>query len=158
MSRLFLCGSLSRSTAAEARPSRSQLPKGVGKPFLSRRQTTLDGKAFNILFRFVVTPMFLFSGTFYPVSRLPEWGQWLAYATPLWHGTQLARDAGSCQLAAIAEPDADRAGSFLKAAGLDIPVFRDVDALAKDVEGKFISAFVRATKPAAACCAQGCCV
>ena len=53
-----------------------------------------DGQAFNILFRFVVTPMFLFSGTFYPVSRLPEWGQWLAYATPLWHGTELARDAG----------------------------------------------------------------
>jgi lipooligosaccharide transport system permease protein len=53
-----------------------------------------DGQAFNILFRFVVTPMFLFSGTFYPISRLPEWGQWLAYATPLWHGTELARAAG----------------------------------------------------------------
>jgi len=53
-----------------------------------------EGQAFNILFRFVVTPMFLFSGTFYPISRLPEWGRWLAYATPLWHGTELARDAG----------------------------------------------------------------
>jgi lipooligosaccharide transport system permease protein len=52
-----------------------------------------DGQAFNVLFRFVVMPMFLFSGTFYPISRLPEWGQWLAYATPLWHGTELARDA-----------------------------------------------------------------
>jgi SAM-dependent methyltransferase len=31
----------------------------------------------------------------------------------------------------------------------------EVDALAKEVEGKFISAFVRATKPAAACCAPG---
>jgi len=26
-----------------------------------------------------------------------------------------------------------------------------------EVEGKFISAFVRATKPAVACCAPGCC-
>jgi arsenite methyltransferase len=32
-----------------------------------------------------------------------------------------------------------------------------VDEIAKDVEGKFISAFVRATKPAAACCAPNCC-
>ncbi len=34
----------------------------------------------------------------------------------------------------------------------------DVDAIAPQVEGKFMSAFVRATKPAqAACCAPGCC-
>jgi myo-inositol 2-dehydrogenase/D-chiro-inositol 1-dehydrogenase len=46
------------------------------------------------------------------------------------HVQELARDSCSCQLAAIAEPDADRAGGFLKAAGLNIPVFRDVDALA----------------------------
>jgi arsenite methyltransferase len=37
-------------------------------------------------------------------------------------------------------------------AGQDI----DVDAVAKEVEGKFISAFVRAVKPAS-CCAPGCC-
>ncbi len=55
---------------------------------------TAEGQAFNILFRFVVTPMFLFAGTFYPVTRLPEWGRWLAYSSPLWHGTELARDAG----------------------------------------------------------------
>jgi lipooligosaccharide transport system permease protein len=50
-----------------------------------------EGQAFNILARFVVTPMFLFSGTFYPISQLPAWGEWLARITPLWHGTQLAR-------------------------------------------------------------------
>jgi lipooligosaccharide transport system permease protein len=52
-----------------------------------------EGQAFNILARFVITPMFLFSGTFYPISRLPEWGQWVARITPLWHGTELARAA-----------------------------------------------------------------
>jgi SAM-dependent methyltransferase len=45
----------------------------------------------------------------------------------------------------------DDARAFLSNSGLD------VDDLAKQVEGKFISAFVRATKPAAACCAPGCC-
>jgi lipooligosaccharide transport system permease protein len=52
-----------------------------------------EGNLFNILFRFVVTPMFLFSGTFYPIDRLPEWGRVLAWISPLWHGTELARDA-----------------------------------------------------------------
>ncbi len=53
-----------------------------------------EGNGFNMLFRFVVTPMFLFSGTFYPISQLPAWGRWLAYVSPLWHGTELARGAG----------------------------------------------------------------
>ena len=52
-----------------------------------------EGSAFNMLFRFVVTPMFLFSGTFYPISQLPLWGRYLAYVSPLWHGTELARGA-----------------------------------------------------------------
>jgi ubiquinone/menaquinone biosynthesis C-methylase UbiE len=33
----------------------------------------------------------------------------------------------------------------------------DVDAIAPLVEGKFMSAFIRATKPAGGCCAPGCC-
>ena len=43
------------------------------------------------------------------------------------------------------------ARTFLAGQGLD------VESLAKEVEGKFISAFVRATKTSAACCAPGCC-
>lgn len=46
---------------------------------------------FAVLFRFVVLPMFLFSGTFFPVQRLPELLRGLAYATPLWHGVELCR-------------------------------------------------------------------
>jgi ubiquinone/menaquinone biosynthesis C-methylase UbiE len=34
---------------------------------------------------------------------------------------------------------------------------QDVDTLARQVEGKFISAFVRATKPGVACCPSPCC-
>lgn len=43
------------------------------------------------VFRFVVIPMFLFSGTFFPVSQLPTWIRVVAYATPLWHGVALSR-------------------------------------------------------------------
>ena len=52
-----------------------------------------EGGPFNALFRFVVIPMTLFSGTFFPVDRLPEWVQPVAWISPLWHGTELARDA-----------------------------------------------------------------
>jgi lipooligosaccharide transport system permease protein len=61
-----------------------------------------EGNFFNMLFRFIVTPMFLFSGTFYPISQLPEWGRWLAYVSPLWHGTELSRDAAIGGLSAAA--------------------------------------------------------
>ncbi len=43
------------------------------------------------LFRFGIVPMFLFSGTFFPVSQLPGWLQPVAYATPLFHGVELTR-------------------------------------------------------------------
>lgn len=43
------------------------------------------------LFRFGVMPMFLFSGTFFPVSQLPAALRVLAYITPLWHGVDLCR-------------------------------------------------------------------
>jgi lipooligosaccharide transport system permease protein len=46
---------------------------------------------FASLFRFVITPMFIFSGTFFPVSQLPEVLQVVAYLTPLWHAVALAR-------------------------------------------------------------------
>ena len=46
--------------------------------------------------------------------------------------------------------DADDARAFLAGEGFDN------DALVSEVAGKFVSAFIRATKPAS-CCAPGCC-
>jgi arsenite methyltransferase len=43
------------------------------------------------------------------------------------------------------------ARGFLSGRGLD------VDTLVSEVEGKFVSAFVRASKPTAGCCSPGCC-
>jgi lipooligosaccharide transport system permease protein len=50
-----------------------------------------EGSSFASIFRFVVTPMFLFSGTFYPISALPHWFRVLAWISPLWHATELSR-------------------------------------------------------------------
>lgn len=51
-----------------------------------------EDAAFAALQRFLVVPLFLFSGTFFPVSQLPAALEWFAYATPLWHGVTLARE------------------------------------------------------------------
>ena len=43
------------------------------------------------IFRFGLVPLFLFSGTFFPISQLPLLLEALAWATPLWHGVALCR-------------------------------------------------------------------
>ena len=47
--------------------------------------------SFAVLYRFGLIPLFLFSGTFFPVTQLPAWIRPVAYATPLWHGVALCR-------------------------------------------------------------------
>jgi lipooligosaccharide transport system permease protein len=47
---------------------------------------------FALLYRFGVIPMFLFSGTFFPVEQLPAGLRPVAWVTPLWHATTLCRD------------------------------------------------------------------
>ena len=46
---------------------------------------------FNVIFRFGITPLFLFSGTFFPIESLPGVLQPIAWLSPLWHGVDLAR-------------------------------------------------------------------
>jgi lipooligosaccharide transport system permease protein len=46
---------------------------------------------FNVIFRFGITPLFLFSGTFFPIESLPAPFQAAAWLSPLWHGVDLTR-------------------------------------------------------------------
>jgi len=48
---------------------------------------------FALVMRIGVFPLFLFSGTFFPVSQLPDWLQPLAVLSPLWHSVELCRMA-----------------------------------------------------------------
>ena len=47
---------------------------------------------FSYFFTFWVTPMFIFSGVFFPVDRFPEMVQWLAYLLPMTHLVDIVRD------------------------------------------------------------------
>lgn len=46
---------------------------------------------FPLVFRLGVIPLFLFSGTFFPVSQLPDWIEPLSRLSPLYYGVELCR-------------------------------------------------------------------
>ena len=56
----------------------------------------------SAMFRFVIVPLFLFSGTFFPVTQLPPAIRWIAYVTPLWHGVMLCRGLALGTISALA--------------------------------------------------------
>ena len=60
-------------------------------PIFAFTATQEGDNGFNILFRWIVTPLMLFSGTFFPVEQLPGWMQPIAWVTPLWHGVEACR-------------------------------------------------------------------
>ena len=63
-----------------------------GVPLLAYAASVEDDKGqFALVHRFIFMPMFLFSGTFYPLATLPLWLQWIGWISPLWHATQLGR-------------------------------------------------------------------
>lgn len=52
-----------------------------------------DTGQFALVQRLVFVPLFLFSGTFYPLAALPLWLQCFGWISPLWHATELGRIA-----------------------------------------------------------------
>lgn len=68
-------------------------------PMFAFTATQEGDNGFNILFRWVITPMMLFSGTFFPIDQLPVWMQPIAWATPLWHGVEACRAIASGSVA-----------------------------------------------------------
>jgi lipooligosaccharide transport system permease protein len=50
-----------------------------------------DDGFFAIVGRFIVAPMVMFSGTYYPLESMPFYLQWVGWISPLWHGTDLGR-------------------------------------------------------------------
>ncbi len=60
-------------------------------PIEAYTMTCTKDTSFAMVFRFGIIPLFLFSGTFFPISQLPVYIRPLAYITPLWHGVALCR-------------------------------------------------------------------
>jgi lipooligosaccharide transport system permease protein len=62
-------------------------------PMMAWSATRETDNSFPTINRFVLMPLFLFGGAFYPISQLPAWMEPIAKLTPLWHGVELCRDA-----------------------------------------------------------------
>ena len=63
-----------------------------GLPLMAYAATvTTDKGQFAMVMRFIVMPLFLFSGTFFPLDTLPLAVRWIGWISPIWHGTELGR-------------------------------------------------------------------
>ena len=65
----------------------------VAGPIFAYSATITSDGMFAIIFRFVMIPMSLFAGVFFPVASMPLAARLLAYVSPLWHGVELTRAA-----------------------------------------------------------------
>lgn len=83
-----------------------------------------EASGFSALMRFVILPMTLFAGTFFPVSQLPVWVHPLVWVSPLWHGTELARGAALGNLRLLPAVGHTSYLAALLAAGAAVAVWR----------------------------------
>lgn len=86
-----LFGALDSPLALLAVPAAVLTGMAFCTPVVAFAAVNDNDAGFAALFRFVVTPLFLFGGVFFPVAQLPPVLEQLAYATPLWHGVALSR-------------------------------------------------------------------
>lgn len=89
---LFLFGIPKSPLAVLAVPAGAVTGLAFAMPIYAFAVTRETDLPFAMLFRFMIGPLFLFSGTFFPIDRLPVLMQGLAWALPLSHGVALARD------------------------------------------------------------------
>lgn len=62
-----------------------------GTPVMAWAAKQRTDTPFALLFRFVVTPLCVLGGTFFPIDRLPRLVEGIAWLTPLAHGVALTR-------------------------------------------------------------------
>jgi lipooligosaccharide transport system permease protein len=87
----FLFGAFTSVTFVLAWPAAILTGVAFGICMSAWTATRKTESSFAIVFRFVVTPLFLFSGTFFPIEQLPDAIEPVAWFTPLFHGVALTR-------------------------------------------------------------------
>lgn len=84
-------GAITSPLALLALPAALLVGLAFAAPIMAFAAIQDNDAGFAALFRFGIVPLFLFSGTFFPVDQLPAFLQPVAYLTPLWHGVELCR-------------------------------------------------------------------
>ena len=88
---IFLFGAAASPLFVLAIPAAVLTGMAFATPIAGYSATQRTPENFNAVFRFIITPLFLFSGTFFPISNLPPLLQPIAWLSPLWHGMELTR-------------------------------------------------------------------
>ena len=88
---MVLFGAVESALALLTVPAAVLTGMAFAAPTFAFAASTENDAGFAALFRFVVTPLFLFGGVFFPIEQLPPGLEQLAYVTPLWHGVALSR-------------------------------------------------------------------
>lgn len=88
---MLLFGIPRTPTAALAVPAAVLTGMSFAMPILAFSATRSNDSGFAVLQRFVVMPLFLFGGAFFPLARLPVVLHVIAWLTPLSHGVSLTR-------------------------------------------------------------------
>lgn len=99
-----LLGAIASPLAVFAIPVAALCAAAFAAPISAFSITQETDLSFPMIMRLAVLPLFLFSGTFFPVSQLPPLLRALAVVSPLWHAVELARMAttGNVEPAAAA--------------------------------------------------------
>jgi lipooligosaccharide transport system permease protein len=83
--------------AVFAVPAAALTALAFGAPLTAYSATRDNDVTFSLIIRVGVVPLFLFSGTFFPVDQLPPLLRSLVVLSPLWHGVELCRTATTGQ-------------------------------------------------------------
>lgn len=88
---MVIFGAVTSATFVLAWPAAILTGVAFGMPMAAWTATRKQENSFAVVFRFIITPLFLFSGTFFPIEQLPDAIEPVAWFTPLFHGVDLAR-------------------------------------------------------------------
>jgi lipooligosaccharide transport system permease protein len=89
---LYFFGALQSPKALLVVPAAILAGAGFGALILAlAARAKKDDFFMMITGRFIMMPLFLFSGTFYPLEQMPIFLQWIGWISPLWHATDLGR-------------------------------------------------------------------
>ena len=111
-------GTVHSALAVLAVPAAVMTGLAFAAPIAAFAASQPNDTGFTTLYRFGLIPLFLFSGTFFPISQLPGWLQVVARATPLYHGVALCRALVLGQ--AVLWPDVVHAAYLVALAGLGV--------------------------------------
>src|SRR5205807_7964236 len=90
-----LLGGVMSAWAVLAVPAATLCAVAFVAPLAAFAATQTTDIAFGVVMRLVIMPLFLFSGTFFPVKQLPSYLRPVARFSPLWHAVELCRAANT---------------------------------------------------------------